>query len=206
MDVGQKGLAHYHGDVFIGRGVGLCEGEFRVGDMRLWQHCLYGWVSCVRAGGGWVAGWLPEKLVGMWGQSRGRMPLGSLLTEKKDQSLFSLCTGKDPAKLLQMQSCSWWLSSVLRKQVAFWVLVFAVHRVYAWVSGLAGKENGQQLIKTGDAPPPLFPTRYLKPLSRHPLLPPPPLPSSTYRGLVLVSVYFQLSFILSCPLLLLDWQ
>lgn len=31
MDVGQKGLAHYHGDVFIGRGVGLCAGALGVG-------------------------------------------------------------------------------------------------------------------------------------------------------------------------------
>lgn len=40
--------------------------------MRLWQHCLYGWVSCVHAGGGWLAGWLPEKLVGMQGHGWGR--------------------------------------------------------------------------------------------------------------------------------------
>lgn len=33
----------------------------------------------------------------------------------------------------------------------------------SWVSGLAGEPNGQQLIKTGDAPPPLFPTRHSKP-------------------------------------------
>lgn len=42
MDVGQKGLAHHHGDVFIGRGCAYVRGAFGVGALSLLPHCLYG--------------------------------------------------------------------------------------------------------------------------------------------------------------------
>lgn len=60
MDVGQKGLAHYHGDVFIVVGVSSCEGEF--GECGGYEAvaALSLWLSKLHACRGWLAGWLPE--------------------------------------------------------------------------------------------------------------------------------------------------
>lgn len=170
-DVGQKGLAHCHGDVFIGRWVGLCEGEFGVGVMRLW-YCLYGWVSCVCAGGDW----LPEKLVGMQGQGRGRRLLPSLLTINQwfvFVYLESSSKANSDAKLLLMALLS------LEGTGGFSAACCSAQGC-SWVSGFAGELNGQRLIKTGDAPPPLFPTRHLKTPSLPPSLAPSPTPASEY--------------------------
>lgn len=75
----------------------------------------------------------------------------------------------------------------------------ALRGVVAEFLGLTGKLNGQQLIKTGDAPPPLSPTPRLKPPANPLRSLPPPLLSSTYRGLVLVSLFFFFSYLSFSP-------
>lgn len=59
------------------------------------------WLSKLRACRGWLAGGLPEKLVGMWGQGRGRRPLPSPLTNKPMFVFYIPETNLD-AKLLSM--------------------------------------------------------------------------------------------------------
>lgn len=88
-----------------------------------------------------------------------------------------------------MQSFSWWLPCCSVR------------------GSVSEKLNGQRLIKTTDAPPPLFPTRHPK-NSFIPAIPrslPHPV-EFKQGGLVLVSSLFHLRFILSCPLLLFEWR
>lgn len=155
------------------RGGLMCGGVWGWGSMTLWQHCLYGWVSCMCAGGGWLAGCLPEKLVGMQqGQGRGRRQLPSLLTNKPMFVFVYLKSSRkanSDAKLLFMALLGF-------EETGGILAACCSAQGCCWVSGLAGKLNGQRLIKTGDAPPPLFPTRHLK----SPPLPPSPTPAVEY--------------------------
>lgn len=86
---------------------------------------------------------------------------------KQGQSLW-----KRPVKLLLRALISF------EQTGDFWAVCCNV-KGYVWVSGLSGNLNWQCLIKTGNAPPPLFPTRHLKP----PALPPSlySLPHSSRR-------------------------
>lgn len=68
MDVGQKGLAHYQGDVFIGRTVGLHEGEFVFFGFFFFKWGEYEavgvlslWLSKLRVCRGWLAGRLRNR-------------------------------------------------------------------------------------------------------------------------------------------------
>lgn len=136
--------------------------------------CL--WLSKLRACRGWLAGWLPEKLVGMQGQGRGRRLLPSLLTNKPMFVFVYLkasSKANSDAKLL--------LTALLSFEETGGISAACCSaQGCSWVSGLAGKLNGQRLIKTGDAPPPLFPTRHLKPSSLPPSLAPSPTPAVEY--------------------------
>lgn len=68
VDVGQTDLAHYHGDVFIGRGTAYvrgCWGFGRWGGGCASVAALSLWLSKLCACRGWLAGRPPEKRVGM---------------------------------------------------------------------------------------------------------------------------------------------
>lgn len=155
------------------------------------------WLSKLHACRGWLAGWLPEKPVGMQGQGWGRRLLPSVLTNKP-AVFFSVLE-------CILQNC---FSCKTTCYVSPW---FGWNRWHPAAfhgrlsSGLAETLNGQQPIKAAYAPPPILPTRHLKSPSCPPTLAPSPTSLlSTYRGLVLVSFYSQLSFILSCPVLLFE--
>lgn len=79
MDVGQKNLAHHHGDVFIGWGTaymrGCLGGYVSVAALSLW-------LSKLCACRGWLAGRPPEKRVGMQVTMGGGLLILSTLTEK----------------------------------------------------------------------------------------------------------------------------
>lgn len=61
------------------------------------------WLSKLHACRGWLPGWLPEKLVGMQGQGRGRRLLPSS-THKNTN--VCLCVPESLQQLIQMQSYS----------------------------------------------------------------------------------------------------
>lgn len=54
VHVGQKGLSHHHGDVFIRKGGGLREGKFGLGYVAM--EVLSLWLSKLHACWGWHAG------------------------------------------------------------------------------------------------------------------------------------------------------
>lgn len=107
------------------------------------------WLSKLRACRGWLAGWLPEKLVGMRGQGRGRRLLPSPLTNKP-MFVFYIPEANSDAKLLSMA-----LDSFRGNRWLFGCPLQCV----AEFQDLLENWSVQRLIKTEVAPPP----RHLKP-------------------------------------------
>lgn len=123
------------------------------------------WLSKLHVCRGWLAAW---ETGGHAGSGPGEE--AASLAAHKSTNVCLFYTWSPPAKLIQMQSCSWWPPFSFEETGGFLAAC-------SWVSGFAGGLSGRRLIKTGgDAPPPLFPTHHLKllSLSRHPSLPPSP--------------------------------
>lgn len=129
------------------------------------------WLSKLRACRGWLPGWLAGCLRNWWAcrvrtGGGGCFPL--LLTNTPMFVFVYLKASSEAnsdAKLLLMALLSF-------EETGGFSAACCSAQGCIRVSGLAGKPNGQQLIKTGDAPPPLFPSRHLKPSS------PPAIPRS----------------------------